>query len=120
MVAGDGLRVLVVDDSADDAELVRYALEDAGLAARMRRVYDEAGLRAALAEFAPHVVVSDVNIPGFSGPRALAVVREAAPGIRFVFMTGSLGIGAPPPRADGLVMKDALDRLPELLRRWFG
>ncbi|MCM2335842.1 MAG: response regulator [Pseudomonas sp.] len=119
MPAEQPLRVLVVDDSADDAELVRFALQDAGLSIELRRVYDEPGLRAALAGFAPDVVVSDVNIPGFDGARALQLTGELAPGVRTVCVTGSLIAGQCPPNAEATLLKDEFDRLPALLRDWF-
>jgi CheY-like chemotaxis protein len=111
------LRVLVVDDSADDAELMRFALEDGGLAVECRRVFTELDLREALEGFAASVVLSDLNIPGFSGERALEVVRESAPHLPFVFVTGWMGEHPAPRHADALVLKDQLDTLPALLGR---
>lgn len=119
MPADRTLRVLVVDDSDDDAELVKFALVDGGVAAECVRVFDEAGLRQALAEFQPQVVVSDINIPGFDGERALRLTGELAPGTRTVCMTGSLLHNQCPPEADAMVLKDQFDRLPGLLRDWF-
>ncbi|MDH5824640.1 response regulator [Luteimonas sp. RD2P54] len=109
--------MLLVDDSRDDAELAELALRDGGLAVECRRVYTERALREALAEFAPDVVLSDVNIPGFDGTEAQAVVRELRPSLPFVFLTGSLYVPDPaPPGADALLLKDDLRRLPDLLR----
>ena len=110
-------RVLLVDDSRDDAELAEFALRKGGLAVECRRVSTASALREALSTFAPQVVVSDVNLPGFSGIEALALVRTRAPVLPFVFLTGALmpGEDGPPP-ADGLLLKDDLDALPALLR----
>lgn len=114
-------RVLIVDDSRDDAELAEITLRDAGLSVACRRVCTEASLRDALQAFAPHVVLSDVNIPGFSGTEALAAVRGHDPSLPFVFMTGSLyAPGSEPPPADALVLKDDMAMLPGLLRRLLG
>ena len=114
-------RVLMVDDSRDDAELAELALHDAGVSATCQRVYDAEALREALQAFAPHIVLSDVNIPGFSGAEALAEVRAYDPALPFVFMTGSLyAPGSEPPPADGLVLKDDLAMLPGLVRRLLG
>jgi CheY-like chemotaxis protein len=110
------LRVLLVDDSADDAELLRFALEDGGLVVECLRVFTEAGLRDALQGFGASVVLSDLNIPGFSGERALEVVRATAPQLPFVFVTGWLGEQALGD-ADALVLKDELGTLPDLLGR---
>lgn len=119
MPADQPLRVLVVDDSDDDAELVRFALVDAGVDADCRRVFDEAGLRHALAEFRPQVVLSDINIPGFDGARALRLTGELAPGTRTVCITGGLIGDHCPPQADAMLLKDEFDRLAPLLRDWF-
>ncbi|MBB3344764.1 response regulator [Luteimonas sp. RC10] len=111
------LRVLIVDDSRDDAELAELALRDAGVAVETRRVHSEAGLVEALEAFAPRVVLSDVNLPGFSGAEALALTRRLRPGVPVVFMTGS-AYGLPGdvmPEGDALVHKDQLDRLPAAL-----
>ncbi|MDH5835080.1 response regulator [Luteimonas kalidii] len=114
---GDGdWRVLLVDDSRDDAELAEYALRKGGLAVDCRRVYTGAALAEALQAFAPHAVVCDVNLPGFSGVEALALVRAHDPALPFVFLTGGLAPDGDPPAADGLLLKDDLDALPGVLR----
>lgn len=110
-------RVLLVDDSVDDAELAEYALRKGGLVVECRRACTAAGVEQALREFAPQVVVSDVNLPGFSGAEALAAVRAHDPALPFVFLTGGMAPDDTPPPADGLLLKDDLDALPALLRR---
>ena len=120
MAAGmDGpWRILLVDDSRDDAELTEIALRDAGLAFHCRRADTADAVRAALAEFDPHLVISDLNLPRFSGGEALELVRAHDPALPFVFLTDALLPGDDgPPAADGLLLKDALDELPALLRR---
>ena len=109
-------RVLLIDDSRDDAELAEFALRKGGLAADCRRAFHAEGVREALLGFAPHVVVSDLNLPGFSGIEALALVRAHDPALPFVFLTGGLVPGEAPPDADGLLLKDELDALPQLLQ----
>ena len=51
-------RILLVEDSRDDADLFGFALDDAGLAYELRVVGSERELRDALAAFAPTVVIS--------------------------------------------------------------
>ena len=117
--AGPGTtwRVLLVEDSADDAELTEYALRKGGLRVECRRAYTAAAVEQALREFAPQVVVSDVNLPGFSGIEALAAARAHDPALPFVFLTGGMAPHETPPDADGLLLKDDLDALPALLGR---
>jgi len=110
-------RVLLVDDSQDDAELAEFALRKAGLAVECRRASTAAGVEQALRAFAPQVVVSDVNLPGFSGAEALALTRAFDPSLPFVFLTGGTAPNDAPPPAEGLLLKDNLDALPALLQR---
>src|SRR3546814_12134639 len=65
-------------------------LRHAGIDAECVRVDSEASLLSALDGPAPQLVLSDVNMPGFDGPRALAIARERAPAARFVFLTGAI------------------------------
>lgn len=115
-VAGAPLRVLIVDDSPDDAELVMIELREHGIAAEFRREYREDRLRALLDGFVPQLVLCDVNLPGFSGRAAHALLRERAPDARFVFLTGALDPRQPLPPADAVVLKHELAKLPALVR----
>ncbi len=112
-------RVLIVDDSRDDAELAELALRDAGLAVECRRVHGEADLDEALRTFVPQIVLSDLNLPGYSGAEAQARIQALLPAVPVVFMTGSLdSIDGDFPTADGLVLKDDIDALlPALVTR---
>lgn len=85
------IRVLHLEDDPHDVELVADLLRDEGLNVEVRCADDEAGLRAALAEFRPDIVLSDFVMPGFSGHAALAIVREADPGLPFLFVSGTMG-----------------------------
>jgi CheY-like chemotaxis protein len=113
-------RVLIVDDCADDAELARIELHGAGIAADCRRADSETSLRAALDGFAPHLVLSDLNMPGFSGRHAFAIVRERAPAARFVLLTGAIEEGAALPPVDAVLLKHELHALPGLVRELLG
>ena len=116
-VGREAWRVLLVDDSPDDAELAEYALRKGRLEVECLRAWTAAGVAQALREFAPQAVVSDLNLPGFSGAEALAQVRAHDPGLPFVFLTGGMAPHDVPPAADGLLLKDDLDALPALLLR---
>ena len=122
-------RILLVDDCADDAELIGIELAHAGIDADLLHVDSEEKLLDALQAFAPQLVLSDMRMPGFSGQRAIELVREHAPGAWFVFLSGdavdhSGGGDAraenPLPTPDAWLCKDDLDRLPELVRGLLG
>ena len=69
------LQILLVEDSAEDAELICDMLEQAGVAASFQRVDDEDGLVEVLSSGRCDIVLSDLSMPGFCGMRALELVR---------------------------------------------
>ena len=84
------LNIIIVEDSAVDAELVADALREAGLTVDMRRVDEEAALRAALDERLPDAILADWTLPRFSGRRALEIVRERWPDVPLIFVSGTI------------------------------
>jgi len=77
-MAGSVLRVLIVEDSASDAELMVRALRQGGCEIVQERVQTAEAMRAALARQSWDVVLSDYSLPHFDAPAALAVVRARA------------------------------------------
>ena len=73
------LRLLMVEDSEDDAELMLRELRRAGYEPSHRRVQTAAALKEALAGGPWDLVISDYVLPHFSAPDALAVVPEFNP-----------------------------------------
>ncbi|HET7731123.1 MAG TPA: response regulator [Usitatibacter sp.] len=80
------LRLLLVEDSADDGELVSLALSRGGLAFTLDRVETEPDFEAALAK-APDAVLCDFHLPAFSCARALRMVHERCPGTPFIIVS---------------------------------
>jgi diguanylate cyclase (GGDEF)-like protein len=89
--AGIPLRVLLIEDSASDAELAIWRLQQAGYACSHRRVVTEDEMRAALRAELPDIILSDFSLPQFDGMSALAVARAEAPGVPFIFLSGTIG-----------------------------
>ncbi|MFZ0872725.1 MAG: response regulator, partial [Rhodanobacter sp.] len=85
------IRVLQVEDSELDAELVLTELDSDGIDYEVQRVDDEAHYVAALSDFKPHIVLSDLSMPGFSGQRALELLREHDEDLPFIFVSATLG-----------------------------
>jgi len=115
------LRILLVEDSLDDAELVLRELTRGELDFQSRQVQTESDFRRELDEFQPHLVISDFSMPQFSGPRALAIARESRGDIPFIFISGTIGenvaVEMMKAGADDYVMKGNLARLLPALRR---
>jgi len=85
------LRVLFLEDSAQDAEIAQCELERNGLTFRSRRVQTKDALCAALTEFNPDVVLSDLAMPGFNGVEGLKVTRTLRPTVPFIYFSGTIG-----------------------------
>ncbi len=85
------IKVLVVEDSPDDEELVILELKRGGYAPVHERVDTEAGMRAALERGGWDIVISDHSLPGFSGPAALALLRQTGRDIPFIIVSGTVG-----------------------------
>jgi len=117
----DQLRILLLEDVADDAELALRALGRAGLNADVRVVDNEKAFVDTLREFAPHVILSDFSMPGFDGMAALTLAREICPDTPFIFVSGTIGeesaVDALKSGAADYVMKTNLVRLPAAVER---
>ena len=85
------LRVLMVEDSEADAELLARELKRAGFDVTWNRVQSADGLQQALEKVSWDVIVGDNSMPGFSGTDALALVRARGLDIPFIFVSGTMG-----------------------------
>ena len=118
------IRILLVEDNEADAELASLHLRKAGLQCAWRRVETDAALRAALAEFAPTLVLSDFTLPQFDGISALRTVQEISPDVPLIFVSGTIGeeiaIDAVRRGAIDYVLKNNLARLAPAVQRALG
>ena len=115
------LRLLQVEDTEDDATLVQLALTRAGFDVLARRVDGADALRRELHESEWDLIIADYTMPGFSGTRALAIVREQHPDLPFIFVSGTIGedtaVAAMKTGAHDYIMKGNLARLAPAVER---
>jgi diguanylate cyclase (GGDEF)-like protein len=115
------MRVLLVEDTPYEAELIIHQLQRDGLEFNWRRVETEEALRSSLAEFSPDIILSDFHLPEFDGFSALRVAQEMAPEVPFIFVSGTIGeeraIDALRGGACDYVMKTNLLRLAPAIKR---
>jgi signal transduction histidine kinase len=115
------LRVLMVEDSEDDAELLSRELRRGGFDPVFERVESAAALESALASKPWDLVISDYSIPGFSGTEALKVVRDRGYDVPFVFVSGTISeeiaVDAMKAGAHDYIMKGNLKRLVPAVQR---
>ena len=84
------LRVLLVEDSDDDAQSLLRELRRGGYDPLYERVDTRAAMRAALTRPAWDVILSDYALPHFSGLDALAVLKESGLDLPFIALSGVL------------------------------
>jgi PAS domain S-box-containing protein len=109
------LRVLLIEDSEDDAELVVRSLRRGGYDLTYTRVETAEAMRDALAHQAWDLVVSDYSMPQFSGPAALQLLQAVGMDLPFIIVSGTIGeetaVTAMKAGAHDFLMKGNLTRL---------
>ncbi len=115
------LRVLMVEDSEDDAILVDRELRRGGYDTVFRRVQARDELREALESEHWDLVITDHNMPSFSSEAALSVVQSSGIDVPVIIVSGSIGeeiaVAAMKTGAHDYVMKDNLARLVPAVER---
>ena len=113
------LRILHLEDSDMDHQLVLVHLRRGGVEATMQRVDTEGSFLAALGQ-SWDAVISDYNLPGFSGLIALELLRDRDTLLPFILVSGEIGedtaVEAMRNGASDYLLKSNLNRLvPALL-----
>jgi diguanylate cyclase (GGDEF)-like protein len=115
------IRVLVVDDSEDDAFLLKAELAMRGLLIDYRRVESEIDMAAALTCESWDVVISDHDMPGFDAFGALGTLKRSGRDIPFIICSGQIGrklaVSAMYEGVDDCVDKGNYDRLLPVIER---
>jgi PAS domain S-box-containing protein len=86
------LRILIVEDSDTDVDLLRRALRRGGYEAAYEVVETPEAMRAALARQDWDVITSDHAMPCFSAPRALALAKDVCPDVPFLIVSGEIDL----------------------------
>jgi PAS domain S-box-containing protein len=115
------LRILHLEDSAADAELVRGLLQDEGLSCSVTCVKTKQDYQAELEMGAFDLILSDYSLPRFDGLTALAMARNQHPEKPVIFVSGTMGEEAAVESlkrgATDYVLKHQLARLPAAVKR---
>jgi diguanylate cyclase (GGDEF)-like protein/PAS domain S-box-containing protein len=115
------LRVLLVEDTEDDADLLLLELRRGGFEPDLVRVQTAEAMKAELGARSWDVVISDFSLPSFSGLEALGVLQRSGIDLPFILVSGTIGeevaVEAMRAGADDYVMKARLQRLPAAVER---
>src|SRR2546428_8373270 len=113
-MTGRPLRLLILEDRPEDAELALRELRRAGFDPSWRRVDDEAGFKANL-DPELDLILANSHQPKFDALRGLKLMHEAGLEIPFVIVSGAVGddlaVAAVRQGAMDYVLKDRLGRL---------
>ena len=85
------LSVLIVEDSASDADLMLWELRQAGFEVLHQRVENTEEMRAALAKQPWDIILSDFRLPRFNARKALELLQQTGIDIPFVVVSGAIG-----------------------------
>ena len=114
------IKLLIIEDSANDAELFAAELRSAGFEPKWKRVETEAGYRASLEEL-PDLIISDYRMPHFSGLRAVDLLHERGLDIPFILVSGAEGeeqaVEAMKHGVTDYLLKDRIGRLGNAVER---
>jgi PAS domain S-box-containing protein/putative nucleotidyltransferase with HDIG domain len=115
------LRVLIVDDSDDDAKLMIRQLNKGGYDPKWERVETPEAMDAALGREHWDVILCDYKMPRFSAPAALKLVQDKNIDIPFIIVSGAIGentaVTAMKSGAHDYLMKDKLAKLVVTIER---
>ena len=110
------LRVLMLENSEADADLIVAELDQAAMKAQVKRVDSREAFVDALREFKPDVVLADHSLPSFNSVAALEVVRVHRAATPVIVVAGALDeravIECARAGAEEVVLKHNLRRLP--------
>ncbi len=118
---GTPLRLLIVEDSPDDADLVVRELHRGGYDPVPRRVETATAMLVALEEGEWDVIIADYSMPNFSASAALRLMQQKGLDLPFIVVSGSIGeetaVAMMKAGAHDYLMKNDLRRLPSAIER---
>jgi len=115
------LRILNLEDSRDDSELIHISLLGVGIECDLVRVETREDFTATVRRGGFDLILADYSLPSFDGLSALKIAKETCPEVPFIFVSGAIGeevaIETLKQGATDYVLKDRLARLATAIRR---
>lgn len=115
------LRVLIVEDSEFDAQMIIGHVRKGGYEVVAERVETAEAMQRTLGEKEWNIILSDYNLPVFSAPQALKVLQDSELDLPFIIISGGIGeataVAAMKAGAHDYLMKGNLNRLAPAIER---
>ncbi len=109
------LKILMLEDVPEDAEIIEWELKHFGLSFTAKRVETESDFLDALSKFSPDLILADYLLPSFNALFALSDKKCIAPDIPFIVVTGSvsedIAVECMKAGAEDYILKTNLKRL---------
>jgi PAS domain S-box-containing protein len=115
------LRVLIVEDSEFDAQMITSVVRKSGYDVVAERVETAEAMEKTLREKKWDIILSDYNLPTFSAPEALKILQASELDLPFIIISGGIGeataVAAMKAGAHDYLMKGNLNRLAPAIER---
>lgn len=85
------IKVLFVEDSDDDAQLVLREIQRGGYEVEFERIETAEHMKSALTHHAWDLIICDFSLPQFSAPEALGILQVSTLDIPFIIVSGTIG-----------------------------
>lgn len=86
----ESIHILILEDNPTDAELIQFELQEAGLSFTAKVVRTEKDYVNEIKAFHPDLILSDHDLPTYTGPLALAEAQRNCPDIPFILVSGAV------------------------------
>src|SRR5882724_6204035 len=110
------LKILILEDSRNDAELIQRLLRKEKLHCEFSVVMTREAYLLALDQFQPDLILSDNSLPQFSATDAMKIIHQSSLHIPFILVTGTVSeefaANIIKAGATDYVLKDRMARLP--------
>lgn len=115
------LNILAIEDSEEDAFLIKRLIEQGGFVVNFHLVQSATEMEEALRDERWDLILSDFNMPQFNGLEALEILKSSGVEIPFIIVSGAIGedlaVECVKKGADDYIMKDNMKRLIPAIER---
>jgi PAS domain S-box-containing protein len=117
----DPIRILILEDSAKDAELIMETMQSYGGRQKIDIASNKEEYLETLKKEKYDIILADYKLPSFDAPEALKIARDVHPGLPFICISGAIGEEAAVDflklGATDYILKDRIYRLPNAVQR---